>query len=338
MATFPKSIKAIHQVDKTSSQLKLVETPFPALTPDSVLVKVAATSPCLGELWWARDFPALIPADREPVPGQDVAGTVVAVSESSTFKIGDEVYARIRADLPGGAREYTIVPEESLALKPKSLSWTEAAATPLSALTAWQAVFEQAGLEAAAVFGDEAARGRNAAKRVLITAAGGSVGGWAVQFAHSAGAGAIVSVNSADKNSRVKELGATEFIDYTSTSVDAWASENPKEREVDIVVDCIGGPGLKNLWGAVKDGGVFISIGGAPDSVKPEDNTKKLAKSLFFVVEPLGSQLAEISKLIEKGAFKILIDSVVEFDQYQEAFDRVESRKANGKVIIKVSV
>ena len=334
----PKTMRAIHQPDRASSKLRMAETPVPTPTdPDDVLVKVAATSPCRGELWWARDFPSLFPADKEPVPGQDLAGTVVAAPSGSQFKPGDEVFARIHATRPGAAREYALALQTELALKPKRLGWVDAAAVPLSALTAWQAVFTHGTLEPAAVFGDEDAKARNAKKRVLVTAASGGVGGFAVQFAAAAGAAAVVAVNSGAKAQLVRELGATEVVDYKKQAVDAWASEDPASRVVDLIVDCIGGPTMGHLWAAIKEGGTFISVCNHPDAVKPADTTKSLAKAHFFIVEPLGSQLGEISKLIDAGSFRPLVDSVFEFMQFQEAFDKADGN-ASGKVVLKVSV
>lgn len=339
MASLPKTMRTVLQLDKASSKLTMKQVPLPVPShPSDVLVKVAATAPCLGELWWARDFPTSVPADKEPVPGQDLAGTVVSVPDGSAFKPGDEVFARIDASRPGAAREFALARESELALRPRSLDWVHTAATPVSALTAWQCVFVQGTLEAAGVFGDEGARKRNGQKRVLITAAGGSVGGWAVQFAAAAGARTIVAVNNGAKASFVKGLGATEVVDYTKVDVDAWAADDPAGREVDLVVDCIGGPTMKNLWAALKDGGSFVSISMPPDMVKPEGYPKTPARSVFFIVEPLGSQLTDIARLIDAGGFKPLVDSVVGFERFQEAFDKVEGRKTSGKVIIKVSI
>lgn len=337
--TLPSTIRAVHQTDPKSGKLTLVETPLPIpAKPDDVLIKVAATAPCLGELWWVRDFPSMFEEPREPVPGQDMSGTVVKSPEGSKFKPGDEVFCRIEAVRPGAAREYTLAKEIELALKPKSLDWAQAAATPLSALTAWQALFTQGTLESAAIFGDEEARKRNAQKRVLITAAGGSVGGWAVQFAAAAGAGGVVATCQGSKADAVRALGATDIIDYKTQGVHEWLAEDPANREVDLIVDCIGGPSMEHLWTAIKNGGTFLSISRPPDTAKPSDNTKALAKSAFFIVQSLGSELSEIAKLIDAGSFKPLVDSVLEFDQFQEAFDKVESRKTKGKVVLKVSI
>jgi NADPH:quinone reductase-like Zn-dependent oxidoreductase len=316
------------------------ETPMPVPShPEDHLIKVYAASPCLGELSWAKNFPDLFPADREPVPGQDMAGVVVTAPAGSHFKSGDEVFCRIEAVRPGSGREYTLARTRELALKPKTYDWIKTAATPLSALTAFQGLFVQGTLDSAALTGDAEARARNGKARVLITAAGGGVGGWAVQFARAAGAGAIVGVCSGSKAASVRSYGATEIVDYTVESLGDWAKAD-STRACDLVFDCVGGTTTVQCWSAVKDGGALLSISNMPEMVKPEENTKTLSKCAMFIVEPLGSQLTQITNLIDSGVgkFEPLIDSVVEFEEFQSAFDKVESGHAKGKVIIKIGV
>jgi NADPH:quinone reductase-like Zn-dependent oxidoreductase len=283
-------------------------------------------------------FPDLFPADKELVPGQDVAGTVVAAPAGSGFAPGDRVYGRIHATRAGAARDYTLPRASELAKIPPSLNWIDAAATPLSALTAWQALFVHGTLDAAAVTkNDAAARERNARVRVLITAAGGGVGSWAVQFAALAGAKAVVAVCGPGKEDAVRALGATEVVNYKETSIEEWVAADPAGRECDLVVEMVGGKTLAGCWVAVRAGGALISINTPPEMGKPAGLEKELAKSMFFIVEPLGSQLAEISELIEAGRVKPTVDSVWEFADYKKAFERLESGHANGKIVIKVS-
>ena len=333
----PDTIRVVHQPDKTSKHLVMDRGPLPKPShPSDMLIKVKATCPCLGELDWAANFPQMFPPDREPVPGQDVAGIVVTAPPDSGFNPGDEVFGRVTAIRPGGCREYAVVRKEEMALKPKELGWVEGAATPLSALTAWQALFYQGTLRREGVYGDAQARRSNGAQRVFIAGAGTTVGSWAVQFAALAGAGAVIALCSGSGAERVKGFGATEIVDYTKTNAEAWVGED-NQREVDLVVDCIGGVSMSHLWAAVKDGGTFVSIAGDPFAVKPEGNTKTLHKGGFFVVESLGMQLADLAGLVEAGKARPMVDGVFEFEQFAEAFDRVESRKAKGKVVIKVS-
>ncbi|KAG5952288.1 hypothetical protein E4U57_006256 [Claviceps arundinis] len=334
-------MRTVRQRDLLTPELILLNTPVPKLTQASeeeVLVKVAATALCSGELEWASRFPDIFPQDKKPVPGQDIAGTVVFSGPKSAFRAGDEVFCRIDASRPGGMREYTVALESELALKPASMDWISAAATPLSALTAWQALFYHGSLEKDALFGDRQARARNATKKILITAAGGSVGGFAVQFSVCSGAKLIVGVCGTDKVEQVLGLGATTVVDYKKQKLENWVDENPKDREVDIVIDCAGGDTMAGLWRAIKDGGDFISISDVPDRLRPAENVKELKRSKFFIVSSLGSQLTEISQLLDHGLVKPLLDSVYAFEDYQQAFLKLDQGSAKGKIVIKVAI
>jgi len=338
MASLPKTIRAVYQADRTSKRLVMVETPMPKPShPSDILIKVKATCPCLRELDWVTEHPHLFPVDREPVPGQDVAGTVVTAPDDSGFKPGDRVFGRIEVARSGGCREYTIVAKEEMAILPEGLGWTEGVATPLSALTAWQALFYQGTLNKEAIYGDAKAKTANAAQRVFIAGAGTSVGSWAVQFAALAGAGAVIALCSTSSAERIKNLGATEIVDYKKEAADHWVRQDA-QREADLVFDCAGGEGLAHLWNVVKDGGVLVGICDDVYGAKPEGNKKSLQKGGFFIVKSLGSQLAEIAKLVEAGKARPLVDDTkFGFDQFAEAFDLVESRRARGKVVINVS-
>lgn len=334
MATtvLPKTMKTLLQPSRTSYDLISTTAPLPVPShPDDVLVRVAAAAPCAGELTWAVLFPASVPQEKEMVPCQDMAGTVVSAPASSGFAPDDRVYCRIDARRAGTAREYALARVSELARIPEKLGWVEAAATPLSALTAWQALFVQGGLDPEGVKGGK----ENAGKRVLVTGAAGGVGSWILQFAKLAGVEGVVAVCSGAGAEAARKLGATEVVDYTKGTIDEWAEGDRAKREVDLVVDVVGGTTLAGCWGALKEGGTIVSINTPPDMVKPEGMTKE-AKSLFFIVEPLGSNLAEIGKLIEAGKVGPTVDSVWEFAEYEKAFARLDSGHAKGKIVIKV--
>ncbi|KAL7924465.1 hypothetical protein ACQKWADRAFT_331405 [Trichoderma austrokoningii] len=340
MATsnLPTTIKAVYQQDPKLKTLKLLQTPVPkASGPEEHLVKIKATAPCLGELGWEVNFPSLFPPNRERVPGTEGAGIIATSPPSSPFKPGDEVYFRLHARFPGCLREYTIVHTEELALKPKTLDWIEAAATPLSTLTAWQGLFTQGILNKKGINGDADARARNAKLRVLITGASGSVGAWALYFAAAAGAGAVVAQCGSSNIETAKKVGATEIIDYKKQSVVEWAQEDAS-REVDLVLDCVGGSTLAACWSAVKENGILLSVVGNPDESKPDSITKHLAKSTWFLMDCKGDDLKEIADFIDERGLKPQIDSVVEFGDFQIAYDKVEQKKAKGKVVIKVDI
>lgn len=335
-------MKVVHQPDPNSIRLVLEEAPLPAISrPDECLVRVHTTTPCPGELHWEVWFPSLFAPGRERVPCTEAAGVIEKIAESdegraSNFKVGDEVFFRVEPSQTGHLRQYTLARLSQIAHKAKNVGWVEAGAMPLSSLTAWQGVFQHGVLDDKAIFGDEAARKKNGKLRLLITGASGVVGGLAVQFASLAGAGHIVAVAGGNASEHVKNLGATELVDYKKQSVSEWVAINSSEREVDAVFDCVGGSTLSACWSAVREGGVLLSITGDPQQAKPESVTKKLAEAKWFLVEPNGSQLEVISKLQGEGKCATKVDSVVDLANFQEAFDKVENKTANGKVVIKV--
>ncbi|KAM4062097.1 zinc-binding dehydrogenase [Hirsutella rhossiliensis] len=341
----PQTVRAVIQPDPETDALILTETALPRPKEgdsEEHLVQIKATSPCLGELTWERYFPDTFTAERERVPGTEGAGVVVTAPFGSPFKPGDEVYFRNEANRRGCLSDYTLVQKSALALKPSAQGWVEAAATPLSALTAYQGLFEHGLLDPRAMAtqgGDARAREANGKIRLLITAASGNVGSWAVQLAAAAGAGAIVAVSGPSKADDVRKAGATDIIDYTKQSIASWAAaQDPSSTHCDMALDCAGGDSLAGCWAAIRDGGVLLSVCGSPESLRPASvaKSKKLAKATWFLVRPRGSDLAEITKLVDAGIGRPRVDSAVEFDDFQQAFDKTETRHANGKVVIKV--
>lgn len=339
-------MKVVHQPDPKSVNLVLEDGPLPKpVHPEDCLVRIYTASPCVGELHWEEWFPALFNPNRERVPCTEAAGVIVqAPRQQNTgtpnqriFKEGDEVFWRLQPEMTGNLREYSIARASQLAHKPKNLNWVAAGATPLSALTAWQGVFDQSVLDPDGIFGDSAAREKNSKIRVLITGASGVVGSWAVQLAALAGAGAVVAYAGGASAEHLKELGATEVVDYKKTSLQEWVAQDPAQREVDAIMDCVGGATLSSCWYAVKDGGVLLSVATDPMQDRPASMTKNLATAKWFLVEPKGSQLDLVAKLIEQGKCVTKVDSAVELEDFQTAFDSVEQKTAKGKVVIKVA-
>ncbi|KAK4639841.1 hypothetical protein QC761_701380 [Podospora bellae-mahoneyi] len=338
MSSLPLSMKTLLQLSPQSPSLTLTTSPLPVPShPSDVLIKVYTTAPCKGELTWAAVFPDVIPSTKTPVPSQDLAGVIVSLPPGYTggFKPGDKVYCRIEATRPGAAREYALARLSELALIPKNLGWIRAAATPLSSLTAWQALFTHGGLNKEGLLkGKNPAREENAKKRVLITGATGGVGSWAVQLAALAGC-EVVGLCGPNKIAHVKELGASEGVNYKETSLRQWASP---EREVDVVLDMVGGKTLEGCWFAIKDQGKMVSICAPPESARPSHLVgKEGVNSNFFIVEPLGEDLTEIGQLIEAGKVRPTVDSVWSFEEYGAAFERLESGQTTGKVVLRVA-
>jgi len=327
-ASLPKTQRALLQPDPLSTDLILTTLPVPTpdFAKDEHLIKVHAVAPCNGELLWTKNFPppAELAALKTLVPCDDVAGTVVSGPSSSPFKPGDRVYGRTNYFRTGNAREYTIGITSELARVPEHLNNAEAASVGLSALTAWQALFVQAG------FGGYEDGGYEG-KRVFVTAASGSVGSWVVQLAKAAGA-EVIGTCGPDNIDFVKSLGASEVLNYRTTDFKAWAEEAGKK--VDVVIDTIGKKSLEDAWWTVKDGGLIISIFQPP--LRPAGCVGKDIKNFFFVMTPDGENLGKISKLLTEGKVKTNLDSVYPLEKFGEAFARVAGGHAKGKVAIEI--
>ena len=305
-----------------------VPTPDPA--KNDHLIHVKTTALCARELEWPALFPVAMLSEnpeKRITPSYDLAGTVVTAPPASPFSSGDEIYARTRPSRPGNYREYTLARTEEMALKPQKLTWVEAATVPLSAITAWQALFQHAGVKGLA-------DPDTAGKRALITAAAGGAGVWLVQLARIAGLEVVAQVGSAKNDKFVRGLGASETVNYRTESLKEWVE---REGQVDIVFDLLGGKTLEDAWFCVKAEGTLISIFEPPEGRRPESLKDKVVKNEFFIMEPNGQQLAEVSKLLNEGQCEAVVDSVWDFEDYEGAFERLNGGHANGKVVIKVA-
>lgn len=320
----PTRIKAIVQQDfKSPTKLALTTLPLPIPKVDTSehLIKVHAAAITNGELFWPIYHPVTNP-EKEPVPVYDISGTIVTAPSSSPFKPGDEIYARTNFQRTGSGREYTIATTEELALRPKNLSWAEAASVPMSAQTAWQALFEKANLRPEPGLGGQG-------KRIYVAAASSAVGQWLVQLATWVGAEVIASCGSNNAD-LVSSLGAKQVISR-GTDMRQWAAENEK---ADIVYDCYGKKTLEDAWWVVKEGGTLISIVQPPEQMKPVGFGLKNITNFFFIVEPIGAHLIEITKGLEEKRFSPTLDSVYPLTKFQEAFEKVASGKTRGKVAL----
>ncbi|KAF3927212.1 hypothetical protein ABW20_dc0105150 [Dactylellina cionopaga] len=331
MASLPTTILSLSQPDPLKAELILTTTPLPTLnSPNEHLVRVDATSPCTGELLWPTFAGEYF--GKEIVPCYDLSGTVVASPAGSPFPVGSEVWGRTAVSHPGNAREYTVAYTEELSLRPKTIDAITAASVPLSAITAVQALFEKGGI--AGLDKGEKGRKENATKRVLIVAASGGVGIWLLQLAREAGVRGIVGVCGPSKVELVKNLGATEVVDYSVQGLAAWVEEDDS-RKVDLVIDCKGGDSLAQAWSCVKDGGKLLSIVEPPEGRKPEGCKAKDVTNYFFIMEPRGSDLVDVARLVDEGKVQTLVDSIYTLDQYKEVFEKLDSGRAKGKILIK---
>ncbi len=252
-----------------------------------------------------NEFPAIL--------GWDVSGTVTGLGErAGGIAIGDEVYGMIRFPKPGAAyAEYAAAPVGHLVRKPKSLDHISAAAVPLAALTAWQALFSVAQLKAG--------------QRVLIHAAAGGVGHLAVQLAKWKGL-YVAGAASAGNAAMVKELGADEIFDYRSGPFEYAL------KDFDAAIDTVGGDIAVRSYAVLKPGGVMVSILGGGD---PERAREMDIRSVGMLVKPDAGQLREITAQIDAGRIKPWVESVLPLAGAAEAHALSESGRTRGKIVLK---
>jgi NADPH:quinone reductase-like Zn-dependent oxidoreductase len=316
--------------------LRAAELPEPQVRARDVLVKVSATSVNpLDKMVRNGDFKLLLKYKRPFVLGHDVAGIVTKVgADVRDFKVGDEVYARPRDLRIGTFAEYVAIDQDDLALKPKSLTLQQAAAVPLVALAAWQALVDVAQVEPG--------------QKVLVHAGAGGLGSTVVQLAKHLGAYVATTVNSYDVD-RARELGADEIIDYTKSAFSDLL------RDFDVVLDSLGGFHLEKSLKVLKPGGLAISVVGPPDPAFADQvgqpllrpvmailsrKVRKQARRLgvrysFFFMRASGSQLRTLAALYDGGHLRPVMDEQsFRFDETAEALAYVEHGKARGKVVI----
>ena len=318
--------------------LRAAEMPVPALRDDEVLIEVhAAGVNLLDAKIRDGEFKLVLPYRPPLVLGHDVAGVVVkAGPQVRQFKVGDEVYARPDDFRIGTFAEFVPVKEASIALKPRGLTMEEAASIPLVGLTAWQALVGKAGLKKG--------------QKVFIQAGSGGVGTFAIQLAKHLGA-TVATTTSAANLALVKSLGADVVVDYKTQDFEAVL------RDYDVVLNSQDGKTLEKSLRVLRSGGKLISISGPPDPEFGEEiaasGFMKLVMRLlslgvrrkaqrrgigyaFLFMKANGSQLREITALIEAGAIRPVIDRVFPFAATNDALAYVESGRAKGKVVVKI--
>jgi NADPH:quinone reductase-like Zn-dependent oxidoreductase len=324
--SIPPEIKALLHDPKTH-KLTLSTIPTPTATPSQYLVRVHAVGITRGELLWEE--PLSLPT---PIPALDVAGTVIkSPSSDSKFKPGDEVYAMTTPNRPGNAREITTIEESELAAT--FLDPVVSATVPMSALTAWQALFVHWDLE------EGENREGNKLKKILIIGASGAVGIWAVQLGKWAGAQVVGTCGPSNVQWVKDTLGADDVLNYGEVSVKEWIG-GEENKKFDFVLDCVGGKPLREAWTAVKSDGLLISIADLPEDQKPNEGVSDGARGIFFIVEGIGKQLEKITEIMKTHNIHTQVDQdkAWKFSEYGKAFERVESGRARGKVILSTSL
>ncbi|MET7756505.1 NADP-dependent oxidoreductase [Streptomyces sp. NPDC005389] len=287
-----------------------VERPEPGLGEVLVRVHAAGVNPVD---WKTRAGGALIEWGAVPAVGWDVSGTVEAVGPGvGILRPGDEVFGMPLFPRQAGAyAEYVVAPARHLARKPASLTHVEAAALPLAALTAWQALVDAADVRPG--------------ERVLVHAAAGGVGHLAVQIAKARGA-YVIGTASAGKHDLVRELGADEVVDYRETPFEDVVSD------VDVVLDGIGGETAERSLKVLRDGGRLITLPGPDDVPAAQDGVR----ASWVLVEPDHLGLREIAALVESGRLRPVVDVVVPLAEAAKAHTIGERGRTTGKIVLAV--
>lgn len=301
----------------TPENLVITDLPVPEPKKDEVLVKVKAISVNPVDVKTRKGLALYneLKKDEPVILGWDIAGEVVQAGEDVTsLEEGDEVFGMI--NFPGHGKayaEYVTAPANHLAEKPDLISTQEAAAGTLAALTAWQVLLDEAKLQAG--------------EKILIHAAAGGVGHFAVQIAKYLGAYVIGTASEANYDF-VKELGADDFVDYTKEKFEDIV------KDADVVFDTVGGDNPLRSLPVLKEGGRLVAIaGGITDEVIKLAETRKI-KAWKHRVHSNGDDMEQIAELMEAGTIKPYIFKEYAFEEMAEAHRQIETGKTRGKIVV----
>jgi len=303
--------------------LKLVETERPVPAPDEILIQVyaSAVNPIDRKIRDGRIVDRLHVKIQLPLtPGWDTAGVVEAVgSEVRNFKKGDSVYGIPNFPGQGSYAEYVAAKAGKFALKPKSIRFNEAAAVPVSAVTAWDGVFHSGHLQAG--------------QRILIHGAAGNVGRFAVQFARWKGA-YVIGTASAANIDRVKQLGADEVIDYKSQAFEEMV------KNVDVVFDAaaLGYETHRKSIPLLNENGTLVTTQGFPLSPEVIEALaqRRAHGKVIYGEEKIQQWLTDIARLIDENHVNVMIGKVYPLEHARDAHQYSEQEKTDGKVVLEV--
>lgn len=297
--------------------LRDVEQPTPG--PGEVLVRVRATSvnPVDTKIRANGGSYGLAPP---VIPGYDVSGEIEAVGEGvDDLEVGDEVFYTPELNARGAYAEYHVARAEHVAFKPESLSHEEAAAIPLAACTAWQALIDRAGLQAT--------------ETVLIHG-GGGVGHFAVQIAYAAGAQVVVA-GSPEMEAELLDLGADEFVDYEEGDFEAVVDELSGGLGADVVFDTVGGDTLVRSIPALAEYGRMVSIVG--DATGDFGKVYRKNAAIYPLMMERGAPMLDrLALLVDNGQLRPLIDRTLPLEDVAEAHRLIERGGLKGKLVLTV--
>lgn len=299
------------------AHLQYTTVPQPEAGPGEVLIQVKAISINPVDIKTREGYGVYgrLKEQRPLIIGWDISGIVTAVGPGGTrFKTGDEVFGMI--NFPGHGQayaQYVVAPESHLALKPGNISHEEAAATTLAALTAYQVLTQAVTLQPG--------------QKILIHAAAGGVGHYAVQIAKLLGA-YVYGTASGYNEAFVQSLGADVFIDYTREDFEQ------KATGMDIILDTLAGDTLRRSFSSVKDGGTIITIpSGVPTDISGLGKDRNI-HTKFVLVQSSGADMQQIAAWLQQGRLKATVSHIFPFTQIREAHTQVATGKTRGKVVV----
>jgi len=305
-------MKAMQAVAKQHGlEVSATDRPQPAPGAGEVLIEVHAAGITSSELAWG---PTTQTKDGKPranaIPAHEFSGVIVACGAGvDQFTVGQQVYGMNDWYSDGALAEFCVTQSSSIEIKPASLSDVEAAAVPISALTAWQGLISRAKLQ----------RGES----VLIHGGSGGVGTFAIQIAKLHGA-RVIATASGENLDVMTRLGADEVIDYKTRRFETVVSD------VDVVFDTVGGDTLARSWDVLGDNGRLVTIAS-------EDSQEPRVKDAFFIVEPNQQQLADVARLIDAGTLKVLLRAVVPLADAELAYNgKMKQQAGYGKTVVSV--
>ena len=295
--------------------LKLEDVPRPEPKEDEILIRVKAASINPVDVAIRKGYLAELIGNKFPlIPGMDAAGVVEKTgAKISKFKVGDPVYAFFTLASEGGYAEFAVAKESEAAPKPKTVTYAQAAAVPAAASTAWQVLVDTAKL--------------SAGQTVLIHGGSGGVGHFAIQIAKARGAKVMATASTANQGF-LKQMGADDAIDYTKTRFEDVA------KNVDVVLDMVGGDTLKRSYGVVKKGGIIVSIVDEPDQAALDAQG---IRGVAFRSTPKASVLEELTGLIDAKKITPVVSQVLPLSDVAKAQEQIATGHTRGKIVLLVA-
>ncbi len=295
-----------------------VATPTPALTEVLVEVHAVGLNPVDFKIRQGH-LNDLLPTTFPRILGGDISGVVTSVgNDVQKFQVGDQVFFSNPLDRDGGYADFVIVDERFVARKPAYLSWIDAASLPVAGLTAIQALRDFGGIK----------RG----SKVLIHAAAGGVGSFAVQYAKHMGAEVFATASSA-KADYVRSLGADHVIDYRQEDFVTIAN---RVGGMDIILESIGGLNYPRSLAATRMGGAVPSIVNPPDSDSLSMAASRSIKTDFMLLRGEPKDLEEIADLVDRGIIRPTVSKVFALDDIRQAHTELEAGRTSGKLVVAI--